>query len=245
VDVGRLGREVRALRQRRRWRQSDLAAVAHLSQSEVSRVELGQSRGVTLATLEHLAAALGARVSVRLHWQGEALDRLLDAAHARLVELVVRILKRYGWEVATEVTFSIFGERGSVDVMGRHVGRRLLVIVEVKASIGDVQATQASFDRKVRHAHAIARQLGWAPWPVARLLVVSEGTVSRRRIAEHAATFALRWPERSRAVRRWLAGTSSDPIAGLWFLSPTRRVGGTRRVRVGGRRPDSGHPTGG
>ena len=64
-------------------------------------------------TLEELAAALGARVSVRLLWQGEELDRLLDAEHARLVEEIARRLVGSRWEVRPELTFAVRGERGA------------------------------------------------------------------------------------------------------------------------------------
>jgi hypothetical protein len=50
-----------------------------------------------------LAAALDARIDARLLWHGEGLDRLLDARHARLVDLVLKILDSSGWEVAAEV----------------------------------------------------------------------------------------------------------------------------------------------
>jgi transcriptional regulator with XRE-family HTH domain len=231
VDLFRFGREVRALRRRRRWRQVDLGVAAGVSQSEISRIELGQCRATSIDTIRRVAAALDAQVTLRLHWHGEGLDRLLDAAHAGLVERVVQLLRQAGWDVATEVAFSIYGERGSVDVMARHVARRLLLIVEVKAAIGDVQATHATFDRKVRHAHAIARERGWAPWPVARVLVVADDSTSRRRIAEHEATFRSRWPAGSREIRRWISATSTEPVAGVLFLPPARRAGTRTQLR--------------
>ena len=46
MDSIRLGRGIRALRHRRGWRQEDLAAAAGVSQSEVSRIELGQLEAV-------------------------------------------------------------------------------------------------------------------------------------------------------------------------------------------------------
>src|SRR5580765_8972595 len=86
-------------------------------------------------------AALDARVSCRLTWNGEELDRLLDAAHAAVVEQVVRRLAAEGWVAATEVSFNEYGERGSIDVLGFHPATRCLLVVEVKSVIPDVQAT--------------------------------------------------------------------------------------------------------
>ena len=56
---------------------------------------------------------MGARFEQRVLWQGEALDRLLDADHAAIVERVIRWLRAEGWEAVPEVTFAIRGERGA------------------------------------------------------------------------------------------------------------------------------------
>ena len=100
MDRIRFGRALRALRRRRRWRQVDLGVKAGISQSDVSRIELGQLDAIAIGRLDRLAMAVGARLEVRLLWNGEGLDRLLDADHANLVDSVVRRLKRARWEVA-------------------------------------------------------------------------------------------------------------------------------------------------
>jgi hypothetical protein len=41
--------------------------------------------GVSLDSLECVAASLNANIQVTLRWRGSQLDRLLDARHARLV----------------------------------------------------------------------------------------------------------------------------------------------------------------
>src|SRR6478609_3620386 len=113
MDWIRLGLAYRALRIRRGWRQIDLALRARVSRSEISRIERGLGPGVTGESLARVAAALDARLDVAMRWHGEGLDRLLDAAHARLVDQVVAILSALGWDVAVEVSFAIGGERGS------------------------------------------------------------------------------------------------------------------------------------
>ncbi|MHB8893388.1 MAG: helix-turn-helix domain-containing protein [Candidatus Limnocylindrales bacterium] len=127
MDLGRFGRAVRALRFRRGWRQEDLAGAAGVSRSQVGRIERGESGKLPVDALDRVAGALGGRADLRLLWQGEGLDRLLDEAHARLVEWVVRRLKALGWEVAVEVSFARNGERGSIDVLAFHPGRRALL----------------------------------------------------------------------------------------------------------------------
>ena len=94
MEMVRFGRGIRALRLRRGWRQIDLAAAAGVSQSIVSRIERGLGGRLTIETLARVAQALGSRVDLRLNWQGEGLDRLLDQDHARLVELVTRLSRR-------------------------------------------------------------------------------------------------------------------------------------------------------
>ena len=97
---------------RRGWRQGDLALAARVSRSQVGRVERGESGSMPIDVLGRVAAALGARAELRVLWQGEGLDRLLDEAHARLVEWVVRRLRALGWDVAVEVSFARNGSGG-------------------------------------------------------------------------------------------------------------------------------------
>jgi hypothetical protein len=174
---------------------------------------------MSVRTLERVAQALGSRVNVRLDWNGEALDRLLDADHARVVESVVRQLRAWGWEVATEVTFAMGGERGSVDVLARHLATATLLVVEVKTVVPDVQGMLAAFDRKVRLGLAIGRQRGWDGRAVGRLLVITDGRTTRRRVLAHAETFDSTVPARTAAVRRWLAEPDPErPLRGLWLF---------------------------
>jgi transcriptional regulator with XRE-family HTH domain len=111
VDPIRVGLSLRALRIRRRLTQAQLAAMVHVSRATISRVERGQVDKVTLRTLARIAVALESRLEVRVLWHGEGLDRLLDAAHADLTDAVLRILVDDDWDVATEVSFNVRGDR--------------------------------------------------------------------------------------------------------------------------------------
>jgi transcriptional regulator with XRE-family HTH domain len=231
MDPIRLGLAIRALRRRSRWTQERLAAEARVSQSAVSRVERGQLRHQTLHTVERIAEALGARASVRIYWHGEDLDRLLDAAHAGLVEEVVRLLAAYGWEVVPEVTFNDFGERGSIDLLAFHPEHGALLVIEVKSVVPDMQAMLAGIDRKVRVAPKLATARGWKVRSVSRLLVVGDDRTSRRRLARHGATVDAVLPLRSVAVQRWVRRPSGS-IAGVLFLPSSQSTGGRHRVRA-------------
>lgn len=233
MDPIRFGRGIRALRQRRGWRQDDLAAAANVSRGVVARVEQGRGDRVPFATLERITGALGARVVVRLDWQGEQLDRLIDARHASLVESVVRELSAHGWLCIPEATFNVYGERGSVDILAFLPQSRILLVVEVKSAIPEVGSMLMTLDRKVRLAPRIAADRGWKPGVVGRLLVVADGRTTRRRIREHGATLDLAFPIRGWAARRWLA--SPEPISGwsgIWVPADDHQAVATRRERV-------------
>src|SRR6478752_608474 len=189
MDAIRFGLGIRALRRRRRWTQAQLATAAGLSQSAISRVERGEADRLTVRSLDRVAGAIGARIRVTVLADGENLDRLLDRDHAALVEQVTRLLLARGWEVAPEATFSIYGERGSIDVLAFHPPTGSLLVIEVKSAIPDVQATIAGIDRKVRLAAQVARDRGWLVTSVSRWLVVPDTTTTRRRLEQHMATF--------------------------------------------------------
>jgi transcriptional regulator with XRE-family HTH domain len=235
MDLVRFGRGIRALRLRRRWRQLDLALAAGVSRSVVGMIELGQGRRLIVETYARIAEALGARVDLVLRWNGEALDRLLDSDHAALVEAMAHQLGAAGWEVRAEVSFAIWGERGSVDVLGWHAATRTVLVIEVKSVVADVQATLFGLDRKGRLGAEIAKSIGWTAAGVGRLLVISGDRTSRRRVARHAATFEAALPDRLLAVRRWLrAPDPGRPLRGLLFVTPATTTG--TRHRQSGKR---------
>jgi transcriptional regulator with XRE-family HTH domain len=241
VDSVRIGRQLRALRRRQRLRQSDVARRSGVSRSEIGRAERGMADGQSVARLQRIAAALGARLDVRLSWNGEALDRLLDADHAAIVEQFVGRLTASSWECAVEVSFNLRGERGSVDILARHPRSGMGLVVEVKTVVPDLQSMLTTLDRKARLAPLIAAQRGWSIRGIGRLLVVAESRTSRRRVEAHRAMLAAALPDRALAVRRWL-GDPMDrrSLAGLLFLPPDRPVAPRHRVRRATRaiRPD-------
>ncbi len=230
MDAIRFGRGIRALRRRRGWRQSDLALAAGVSRAAVSRIEIGRGDRLTVRNLDAIAAAAGAGVEIRLSWNGEMLDGLLDSAHARLVDTVLRRLETAGWESSPEVSFSVYGERGSIDVLAFHRPTRSLLVVEAKSVVPDLQAMLASLDRKARLAGPIAADRDWPAASVSRLLVVGHTRTARRRVDSFGMTFELAFPVRGRAVDRWLRAPDGRPIAGLRFLPDDHQTSGRQRV---------------
>jgi transcriptional regulator with XRE-family HTH domain len=217
VDPVRLGHSFRALRLNKRWRQIDLGEKCGVSASVISRIERGRLNSVTIGTLRSVAEALDANLEIRLRWNREGLDRLLDQAHAGLVEQFVRRLRADGWEADVEVSFSIRGERGSIDVLGYHQVSGIVLVTEVKSVVPDSQATLAGVHRKARLAPDIARARGWTCRGVGRLRVIGDSSTSRRRIDALGETYRTAFPAGGAAVRRWLR-QPDGPVAGLLFL---------------------------
>lgn len=241
-----LGKSFRALRIRRGLRQVDLARLAHVSRGMISKIERGEIAAVPLRVLRAVAGALGASVDLKLRWHGEGLDRLLDEAHARLVEATVALLREGGWDVAVEVSFAILGERGSIDVFAWHEATGSLLVIEVKSVVPDSQAMLHALDRKARLAPQLAKERGWESRNVGRLLVVGESSTARQRISRLGATYDTALPDRNVEVRRWIRKPDGS-LRGLLFLrnapvgSTTRPSTARERIRRcsgPGRRPN-------
>jgi transcriptional regulator with XRE-family HTH domain len=208
-----------------------LADAVGVSPTLVARVERGDGGRITTRRLEAIAQALSARVELRLSWNGEALDRLLDADHARAVEAMATLLRDAGWTVAVEVTFAIRGERGSIDLLAWHSAARVVLVVEVKTVVPDIQAMLLSLDRKTRLALEIAGARGWPAAAVGKPLVVVDSRTARRRVAALAVTFETEFPHRLVDVRRWIREPSAaTPLRGLWFLPIGPLVTGRQRA---------------
>jgi transcriptional regulator with XRE-family HTH domain len=206
-----------------------LADAVGVSRSVIGRIESGHADRVAVHTLVRVAAALGASLSVRVLWHGEGLDRLLDAAHADLTDRVLRLLARSGWLAATEVSFNVRGDRGSIDILAFHVPTGSLLVIEIKSVVPDLQAMLGTLDRKARVAIVVARERGWRVTSVSRLLVLPDDRTARRRVAQHRAIFEAALPARTAEVRRWLAEPGGD-LAGVLFLTDAPQAVTRHRV---------------
>jgi transcriptional regulator with XRE-family HTH domain len=232
-----IGHSLATLRRRCRLRQRDLGAQVGITQGAVSRAESGDLDAISLRTLQRMFEEVGGELVLNVRYRGGELDRLMDRAHAGLVEQTARRLARLGWEVHVEVSYSEFGERGSIDILAWHPARRIVLVVEVKSEITAVEETLRRHDVKVRLAPKVIRdRLGVQPAATARLLVLPSTSMARRRLAEHAATFALAYPARGRGVRSWLRDPVG-PLAGILFepVPESARAALRRRVRVTGK----------
>jgi transcriptional regulator with XRE-family HTH domain len=233
----RVGAALRAVRIRRGWRQVDVAAAAGVSDSLISRLERGRIDNVPIETVRRVLATLDIRLDLVPRWRGGDLDRLLNARHSALHEEVARWLAdRYpDWIAAPEVSFSIAGERGVIDMLAWHPARRALLVIELKTEIVDVNELLGIHDRKRRLARRIGRDRAWPAEIVGSALVVVASRTNRRRIDAHQAALRNSLPDDGRRLRAWLADPSGGCDAQLLWApaasSSVRRVV-ARRARA-------------
>jgi transcriptional regulator with XRE-family HTH domain len=237
MDDRRVGQALRAIRMRRRLRQSDVAALAGVSRRAIGELERGLLANQRLEVLRAVAVTLDATIDLGIRWNGADLDRLLSSGHAALHEALGAFLRTFpGWESFTEVTFAIYGERGVIDILAWHAPSRSLLIIELKTALGDPQALTATMDRRIRLARRIAAERGWDPLTISSWVVFAESPTNRRHVAAHAVLLRGRWPEGGREMRAWLENPRGT-IHALSVFSDVRRgnrIGATvtpRRVR--------------
>jgi transcriptional regulator with XRE-family HTH domain len=218
-DDERIGLMLRAMRRSSRLTQEQLARVARVPVRDIIAIENARAGTVELERLRGLFRAAGGHARLAIWFNGAAGDRLLDAEHAALVERGAAVFLRYGWSNHLEVTFSEFGERGSIDLLSLHRSRSVAAVCEFKSAFGSLEETNRMLDVKERLAPKIVfERFGWHPRSIGRLLVVSEDSTARRIVARHAVTMASLYPARGREIRAWVR-RPDGPLRGLWFLS--------------------------
>jgi len=246
VDDAKVGRALRQLRRRRGLRQVDVAALARLAQQTISLIECGHAAAFTIDTVRRAFGALGASYEGLVIWRGGALDRLLDERHAALVGMTAARLPPPGWEVVIEASYSIYGERGSIDILAGHATSRSVLLVEVKSELMSIEELGGKLDEKARLARRqlCRERFGWPPTGAGRLLVLPDLDSARRAVARNAALLDGMFPARGPEVRQWLRRPGGD-LNGILFVADTNPVGpgagrrGGQRIR----RPRSAQPT--
>jgi transcriptional regulator with XRE-family HTH domain len=229
-----LGRMLRMIRLRADWTQSELADRAGISTSVVSRIENGHAARYRLATIQRHGDALGMRIEISAIGRGGDAARLGDEEHAAIVEWLATTLTDEGWLVVPEASFSVYGERGRIDLLAFHPPSGTLLVVEVKTELADLQELLGSLDVKSRHATAIAVERGWQPERIATLLAVADTSANREVVRRHATLFG-RFERHAGRIAAWIhrpRATTNDLLLyvpaeharrGAW-LATRRRV---------------------
>jgi len=219
------------LRVRQRLTLAALALRAWVTRRAVATLEGGGAHQLRLRTLEAILGALGARVDLRVQWNGPELDRLLDASHAALGAAVKRRLERWGWIVRVEVSYSRYGERGRIDLLAFHPRTGFLVVIELKTDLVDVQDLLGTLDAKDRLAPHLVKSFGWNIRAVVPAIAFVEDRAIRDRLARVEVLFD-RYAVRGRSAITWLRHPTDPPSGLLWFST----LSGTQNVRTGGQR---------
>jgi hypothetical protein len=206
----------------------------------VSLLERGRARELSIGVVEAIIGALGGRIDLRVLWNGPELDRLLDAGHAWIGASTTRRLERWGWMVQVEVSYSRYGERGRIDLLAWHPATGVLLVIEVKTALVDVQQLLGGLDAKARLAPQEAKRFGWRLTAVVPAIVLAEDRTTRRRLTEMDVLFD-RYALRGRHCISWLRNPASAPSrapsGALWFVRvPPTVAAVTSQQRVRRRR---------
>jgi HTH-type transcriptional regulator / antitoxin HipB len=209
TTLQRFGQAIRDARRRRRLTQAALATLVGLSQSAISRIELGQDRRLTIATCLALTTALGLRMTIEAgrDWKTDP-D---DAGHLSIQELLLRLARGVGAVGTFEVPIRPSGPAHSIDVFVRDDARRRLFVEEAWNTLGDIGAGVRSFDRKVAAALEVGVAIGGdRPYDVHGVWVVRATRRNRDLVARYPEVFASKFPGSS---ARWVAAlmTGSQP----------------------------------
>jgi hypothetical protein len=162
----------------------------------------------------------------------------MNARHSAFHEAMAGYLQDLpGWIMDPEVSFSIYGERGVIDILAYHPSRRALLLIELKTELVDMQELVGTVDRKRRLAPRIAAERGWTVDSVGVWVAVAEHSTNRARVAAHRAFLGAAYPDDWRTMRRWLRDPDR-PIRCLSFFRyalpghVTKRGAGAERVRA-------------
>jgi transcriptional regulator with XRE-family HTH domain len=228
MDDLKLGRLLRMRRMRRGWRLEDVAQRCGLSTTTIARNESGTFGSVQVVR-RHAAG-----VDLRLEWiaigRGADVARTMDEEHAAIVEVLAAWLRGLALEVVTEASFSVYGERGRVDVAAFDPATATIYLVEVKTELSDLGDLLGVVDIRERLASHLGRDRGWAVATAVSILAVADTQHNRDIVAAHPATFAGWSPSRFRA-----AGSPSSARRQMLWIPPSAAgraawLAGRRRV---------------
>jgi transcriptional regulator with XRE-family HTH domain len=142
-ELAAIAREIRDARLSAGRRQVDIARAAGISDSALSRLELGQTADLSY----EVAAAIGSVVGLRLSLRAYPGDRvLLDDAQIHLLrQLRDRLGPEWRWRYEVPVAP---GDPRAWDMVGRHATTGQVIVVEAETRVRDLQALLRRFGQK-------------------------------------------------------------------------------------------------
>ncbi|MDL2334579.1 MAG: helix-turn-helix domain-containing protein [Chloroflexota bacterium] len=234
----RVGSAFRAVRIKRGWRQTDVARRARVSDGIVSLIERGHLERVSVTAFRRVAAVLEIRAEVSVSLPHGELERLLNAGHSAMPEIVAAYFGSLpGWVHAPEVSFSIYGERGVIDVLAFHPSTGSLLVIELKTELVSLEDLLMTMDVRLRHATKIALERGWHAKTVSAWVLFAESATNHRRVAAHRSVLRAAFAQDGRSMRAWLQSpTGAVRALSSWSVRRLATNGQTlaqrRQVRV-------------
>jgi hypothetical protein len=109
-----------------------------------------------------------------------------------------------GWQAEPGVSFSVYGERGIVDILAWHAACRMVVVIELKTELVEINELMGTLDRERRLAPDMARDRGWNAASVSTWVVLAGSRTNRRALASHETVLRAKFPVDGRRLRGWL-----------------------------------------
>ena len=205
----RLGRELRASRLRRRLTQAQASERARLSRSTWSRMELGKGAGQTIDAWAR--AMLAVERPLRLDLGADALERPADSGHLDGQELVLRVLRASGVKRFVELNTRPSESRRAIDVVALDEARKVMLLIQVWNTFGDLGSAARGFDRELAAAGEAAAGLGHPNVRVAGCWAIVDSRRNRDLLRRYPEFFATRFPGSSVGWVRAITGRASPP----------------------------------
>ena len=229
MDDARIGTSVRAVRLRKGLTQTAVARSAGTTRAAVGRLERGDLARLQVGAVRRCLGTLGMWLESTVHWRGTDLDRLLNRAHGALQVALLQLFVRHpGWTAIPEVSYSIYGERGAIDILAWHEATRSLLIVELKTMLVDPAELARTMDRRARLAPRIGRERGWDAATVSTWVVFTDTRTNRRHVRSHARILAALAAIDGRRIRTWLRAPDGAVAALSFWAEPAAAI--ARRV---------------
>ena len=195
-ELSVLVREIRDARLSSGRRQVDIARAAGISDSALSRLELGQTGDLSYEVVASIGALVGLRVSLRAY-RGDRV--LFDDAQVHLLRQL-RDRLGPGWTWRYEVPVAP-GDPRAWDMAGLHATTGQVIVVEAETRVRDLQALLRRFGQK--------RDASGGP----RIVLLVAGTRNNRvALVAGRDELAAEFPVSTRRALRHLAA-GNDPGA--------------------------------
>lgn len=230
-QCARMGREIRASRLRRKLTQAEAAARARISRSTWSRMENGKGAGQTVDAWQRAGLAVGR--PLRLDFGRDPLEATTsDAGHLAGQELILRLIRATGPRRFVELPTRPADSRRAIDVAALDERHRVLLVVQVWNTFGDLGSAVRGFNRELAAAAEVTAGMGVPDARVAGCWALVDNRPNRSLLARYPEFFATRFPGSSFAWARAITTSSPPPQdAGIVWLDLRRGELVARRRR--------------